>query len=287
MRFAIGVGTRRAGTSTVHRLLSQDPAVQKPTGGLHYFSSESYRHEDLDAYRSQFGPDDTRLAVDLSVSYSYPENAEVVANRMAALFADTAEQPIVFALVRDPVTRCISDYHRSVMLGDLPAGTTIEQAIAADPDLVTRGLAAQNLTPFRDAFGENFTVLLYEDLRERPDHFYAELNALLGTSIDGSADVQVGPSKTYRRPAVVSAVNSARKLVDRVGVPEPLRKPLGRLGRLARNRLEETPDEIDPATRRRLIEACRDDADLFAANIGVEVDLRERWSAVFDEVDDA
>lgn len=262
----------------LHARMSEDPSIFKPTGGLHFFSREN-ADPSLSRYLSQFSaaaPD--RTCVDLSVSYSYPAEASAVADQMRVL---APLEPLIFALVRDPVDRCISDYRRSIMLGELDEGVGLMTAIARDPELVTRGHYFSNLQPFADVFGKNrINFFLFEDLVKHPSLFFSGLNRLLGTEIPPT-NVQSNASQSYRFSGLPHVLRGARTVVDATpGLPPFVRRRLSNIGGLVRKTLAEPFDEYADVDMRAIAEMCAEDAAMFA-EMYPHLGLRARWTSTF------
>src|SRR5690242_11728373 len=156
----IGIGTRRCGSSWLHGVLNKCPQIGKPPSGLHFFSTEYGRG--IEWYLEQLAPfSDRPLLSEFSVSYLYPEYADVAAQRIAKDVSDAR----LFVCLRDPVERAWSDYLRSVRMGEFSKAVTFEGAIRSNPELLERGRYAKLLRPYYERFGpDRIKPLLYDDL---------------------------------------------------------------------------------------------------------------------------
>lgn len=195
---AIGIGSRRCGSSWVHAALNVHPQIGKPRNGLHFFS-ENF-DKGIDWYAGELAPfADRPSLVEFSVSYLYPEHNEAAAARMAEIVPDAR----TFACVRDPVDRAFSDYLRSIRRSEYPADLPFEAALERDPVLIERGRFGRLLRPYYERFGAGrICVLFYDDLAADAETYVGRLTDFLGLS------QPVPPQALERREAKGSTLRS-------------------------------------------------------------------------------
>lgn len=109
----IVLGAMRAGTTTLHALLEQHPAISMARDKeTDYFIAEKNWPRGADWYRQQFDPA-CRLWGEASPNYAKGRDFPGVPDRVA-LHAPAVR---LIYLVRDPVQRAISQYHHSWTMG--------------------------------------------------------------------------------------------------------------------------------------------------------------------------
>jgi hypothetical protein len=171
----IGIGFRRSGTTWLHHVLAEHPEIAKPERGLHFFN----RHFDRGTrwYEDALGESATggRCVGEFSTTYAYPECDVSVAARIADAYPDVK----LVCSIRHPIERCVSDYFRSRNRSELDG--PFERALREHPELVTRGLYGERLTPFLDRFpASRLHVIKYDRIVAEPERVVHELYAFLG-----------------------------------------------------------------------------------------------------------
>ena len=165
----IGIGTRRSGSSWLHSFLNKQTKIVKNERGEHFFSENWSSNIEL-FYKNFANITPQAKIVDLSVSYSYPDNASAAAKRIAK-YCPNAK---IFVVVRNPIDRMISDYRRGLSMFEIPKGTSLSEALSLYPELYTRSLYASNLAQFYK-LGFDVKVFQYEKLVHDPHQFQREL----------------------------------------------------------------------------------------------------------------
>jgi hypothetical protein len=210
----IGIGTRRCGSSWLHHVLNNHPGIGKPRSGLHFFSSNyskglSWYGEQLAAFSSR------PVLLEFSVSYMYPEDVSVVADRMAHDVPDAR----LFVCVRDPIARAWSDYLRSVRMGEIDKDMSFEAAVAAHPVLLERGRYGRLLAPFRARFGDQrIRILLYDDLQSDGAAYLGDLLQFIGLDrfVDPSwMDRSEPAGKGVRYSSVDAVIRGVKSAIDK------------------------------------------------------------------------
>lgn len=175
---AIGLGFRRCASSWVHSVLSGHGEIQKPKDGLHFFSAEYERG--IEWYSDHFSAaPSSKIAVEFSVSYSYPAYCDQVARRIK----QHAPKAKLFAIIRDPIERAFSDYLRSTRSLEIPSSLTFEQALERFPVYLDRSMYGRILSPFFELFpADQIYIASYRDLAEDTNSFLQSFFAFLNVS---------------------------------------------------------------------------------------------------------
>lgn len=212
----IVIGAAKAATTWIGHQLRQHPQVFMPTAEPHYFSTE-YDNR-LDWYADLFrAAPEGRLIGEKSADYlAHPHAAQRI--------ADVLPDVRLVAQLRNPVDRAYSDYCmllRRGMVGDDPT-RYLDSGQAEMARFLQDGLYYRHLTRFFDWFPiERLKIILYEDLRERPETVIAEVSRHIGITphIDPEAmAMRVNDAETPLLPL------SLRRLLRPVkAVAKPLR----------------------------------------------------------------
>ena len=196
-RHLLVIGAQRSGTTYLHALLEAHPeiAMARPARPEpKVFLSDELTDRGLAWYRATYFGHVTDEVVlgDKSTSYIEDPLAPARAARMLG-------EPFVVALLRDPVTRAVSNWRFSTDNGFEQRGLVealtdcLDEAAAGDWDpastsvspfaYLARGRYADHLGPWLDAFPGTSQVLFTAELLEDP-HVVARLYAGLGVDPD-------------------------------------------------------------------------------------------------------
>jgi hypothetical protein len=178
---AVIIGAQKAGTTSLHRYLSEHPDVGVPNAKeVHYFSIRSDNH--MDWYRAHFPlQGEAPIVLESSPSYLFhPRAAERVHRALP--------QVKLIALLRNPVDRAYSQHQMNFRKGIEPL--SFEEAIAAEPErlrqseassdedwrtmsyiaYLKRGLYAEQLQHWLELFPrEQLLILRSEAFFQRPE----------------------------------------------------------------------------------------------------------------------
>ena len=220
---AIGIGTRRSGSSWLHRVLNSHPDIGKPENGVHFFSE--HLQDGAEWYGRQLAPHaDRATLVEFSVSYLYPAYAAAAARHMA----DIVPEARLFVCEREPEERAFSDYLRSIRRQEIANDLTFEAAISAMPVLLDRGRYARLLRPYLEHFpADRLQVFFYDDLKDTPEVFVDGIARYFGVSAAFAKDAvsYANPKgKALRSPSLNAVVQGTKRAVDgafaRLGVAD-------------------------------------------------------------------
>ncbi len=225
----IGIGAQRAGTTWLHRCLSEHPQVFVPhPKEVHFFNRQFERGQAW--YEERFAGAEGRIAVgEITPNYL---NSPAAIPRMASVIPDAR----LLVVLREPVARAYSAYclyHKQYN------GLSFRQACESGRSLVELGLYAEQLQRvFNHYRREQVKVLLYEDIQVRPAQALADVFRFLGV------DPGFAPPSTHKRynriiyPAAQqvlrrAGVTWAIDLIKRTRVGDWVKRAHARAGRSA------------------------------------------------------
>lgn len=162
------IGAMRAGTTTLHQMLSHDPMVSVPAiKETDFFSSDRVETRGgWDWYASQFDKEKP-VWCDICPRYAKRDLSPNVAERIASANPDAR---IIF-IARDPVERAMSQYTHSFHMGhDMPAPPDLLGSTEGE-HIVSTSLYAFNLEPYLEHFEGRIEILDFARLREDPSAF--------------------------------------------------------------------------------------------------------------------
>lgn len=272
----VGIGFRRCATSWLNAVLAEHPQIRKPDRGVHFFNDNWDRG--VGWYRQQLGADaargpDIRLG-EFCTTYSYPENAPLVAERLHAL----APEARILACIREPVARLRSDYLRSVRRGELD-DIGLEGAVEQRPDFLERGRYAPVLRLFMDTFGrERVKVVTYDAVSAAPAATLAEIFTFLDVDPafrPSALEEKVGATYAPRSAGFEVALNRVQRLGGRalraIGAGALLRSGLKRRLVAGLRRLNTAPPPAEPPETLRLRALYADDIAEVEALTGLDL----------------
>lgn len=154
------VGTMKSGTTTLWRWLEDQPELAlSPTKEPHFFSREWGRG--VDWYTGLFaGAPPERLVGEASASYTSPEHAAVVVDRITELLPEVR----LICLLRHPIERLRSHVRHEIQRGRERDTLTAAVTRPGNP-YVGHSLYGRCLGPYLDRFApERLCVVRFEDL---------------------------------------------------------------------------------------------------------------------------
>ncbi|MEM9232085.1 MAG: sulfotransferase [Pseudomonadota bacterium] len=266
----IGIGAQKSATSWLHDMLSEHPGIcASDPKELNFFTANYDRGRMW--YERHFNQAaNGQLCGECSPTYFFSGDAPIRAK---------AYNPVLklIAVLRDPVARAFSNHLHEVRKTHIPADTSFEDGLAANPAYVAQSSYAANLERWSASFDSSaLLVLLAEDIKADPSTAYDAICAHLG--IDRSVRPQ-GLSER-RHESVANKSDAAQRflksggdLARSVGLGNTVaavKKAPGVSQILAMNK-RDLRTEIAPMrdeTRLRLIEGFRDDMKYVADFLG-------------------
>ena len=169
------IGAQKAGTTWLHRQLSEHPEVFVPERKeLDFFT----RKRSILWYRGQFRPAlRHQITGDLSPNYM----PRIEPAEMVRLLPNAK----VFCILRDPAERAFSQWKMAKFRGSIPESLTFMQAFERDLKfLKTRGFYADLIEKFEAPLpkGGRLAVFFFEDISNRPLGLLKEVFSFLGIS---------------------------------------------------------------------------------------------------------
>ena len=266
------IGAEKSGTTWLADMLRQHPRIFiPPQKELFYFNARFFESPELENYNaaqplswylSFFDPaHPDQLKGEASPAYLWDEAAP---DRIAAF----APEISLVAVLRDPIERAFSQYLYFIQRGYF-GEISFEDALERRPDMLTRGLYAQQLSRYFDRFpAPRIRIAFFDDLKADSAAFLHAIQTFLGVpahtpeNIDRPANITGRP----RYPLLNRAIAALRYPLRKYN-PSGLMRLLRRTGlanlqerlRLANTRPLDTKPEIRPETRARLAEYFKED----------------------------
>lgn len=195
-------GVQKAGSSSIWAYLGQHPQVYLPAVKeigflesevpLEKAASKPAHRVDETAYRALFDGVKGELAIgDGTVNCLFHHESSI------PRIQQYLDNPKVFVILRNPVERAFSDYlmHIRDVISDKVVSLMEQRASSYQ---LRKGLYYQQVLSFKQAFGDNFKVYLYDDLVADSQTFMKEIYQFLGVDDSFVADV----SRRQQRAAV-------------------------------------------------------------------------------------
>ena len=251
------VGCQRCGTTWVDAALRGHPQIYLPFQKQTYFFDRNH-DKGLDWYLSQFdNATDAHKAVgEIATGYSLPDAIP----RMAAAL------PLVKLImtVRHPIDRAYSFYQSRK---EEQGWQSFDQAIDADPEILSRGHYIDQINLLRDHYPpDRLRLLFYDDLQSDDAAYLRSILEFLEVDADFKPH-QLGQIKN------AAMFPGVRKILHKLGLKPVVgtvsKSPLGDVIRRARKRTGNRGyGPMDPTTRSRLIDYYRPYNDRLAAFAG-------------------
>src|SRR5215813_3393291 len=165
------IGPPRTGTTWLYRVLQGRASLPAPTKETRFF--DVHFHRGLKWYRAHFATSaEDRAIGEIAPTYFVSGPAR---DRIASLLPHAK----VVCVFRDPVERLLSLYKLKSAYGLIRG--SFEQAIERDDEMLNSSRYATNLKFWRNALGTNqVLVMVYDDLRDRPQAFLDALMDFIG-----------------------------------------------------------------------------------------------------------
>ena len=267
------IGTSKAGSTWIYRLLARHPQVFiAPAKGTYYFDHHFDRG--LQWYQDHFRRADHQSVVgELSHSYLYSREA---AQRIRELLPSAK----LMVCLREPVDRAFSDYLDLVKNGRFEG--TFAQALQDVPALTEKGTYATQLSMYLEYFPRaQLHVALFDELKENPQGFADGLHSFLeieSLELTDEMRQKVMPAARPRSRWATQVAKRVAKAFDRVGWGAV--RGRAKRSRLVRNILYRpyAPNErptLDAVQREELKRHFRDEVKLLDELLGQ--DLSARW----------
>jgi len=168
------IGINKAGTSWLNFLLEQHPGIYMSQLKEHYYFDNTYPAK-LDEYHSYF-PFEKDYWYYGESTHIYNQSKEA-ANQIKEYCPDAK----LFAIVRDPIQRLLSQYYFQKQTGVLKENTTLEEVLA-DPNspLIRESHYEKSLPVYQRIFGdEQFKVVSLEHAKDDLHGVWKELQTYL------------------------------------------------------------------------------------------------------------
>jgi sulfotransferase family protein len=218
----LGIGAEKSGTTWLFEMLHRHPQVYMPQEKeLYYFNRYYWHRPNVQNYRFD-------KPVSWYLSFFDRAPAESVKGEVCPAYIcdDQAAAKIfsfnpnirLIALLRDPVERAFSQYLYYIQLGEYGSRQTFEESLKKDPQILRRGLYAQQLMGYYSLFPrENILVGLLDDIKKDSSDFLIRIERFLGVeeyipeSIDESINITGAPKYPFINRAYAAGKYLTRK----------------------------------------------------------------------------
>lgn len=240
------VGCQRCGTTWVDAALREHPQVYLPPQKQTYFFDRNH-DKGLDWYRSQFdsATESHKAVGEIATGYSLPDAIP----RMATALPHVK----LIMTVRHPIERAYSFYQSRK---EEQGWHSFEQAIDADPQILSRGHYIDQVQLLLDHYPKDrFLLLFYDDLQADDAAYLRSILEFLGVQTDFKPR-QLGQIKN------AAMFPGTRRVLHKLGLKPLLaaisNSPLGDSIRRAKKRSNSRGYKpMTPETRSRLIDYYR------------------------------
>ncbi len=159
----IGIGGKGTGLALLTRLLEAHPDVRGPLPNVGFFCADEGKGEDIKIYEQA-----------LALTSPAPRSGEccpdyLSAKDAASCIADAYPDAKLFAIVRNPLDRAISEYIHVKATRQIPASVSCAQYMTNHPSAQTDGFYAKHLNQFFGFYSPlQLYVIVYEDFVTDP-----------------------------------------------------------------------------------------------------------------------
>ena len=211
------VGAMKAGTTWLSFNLEQHPQVFIPKKELHYFNNEKNIARGQQWYESKFSAAGDAIAIgEKTPGYLLSETATYLIHKVLP-------EAKILIVLRNPVTRCISQINHHIRYGSIPpdldsnhfVGTEVFKGIDQEYAIIERGKYLEQIRRYHTLFGvERVLVLINEiDIRLRSSQTLHLVCDFLGVDtgfefpiqdkkIHENKNSKLGTALAYRNPLI-------------------------------------------------------------------------------------
>jgi hypothetical protein len=275
------VGVAKAGTTSLHRYLSQHPEVfMSPIKETNFFAYEERAAADSTAFPIRTLTEYAELFRDAGMAAAIGESSPryfgspVAARRIKELIPDAK----IIVSLRDPVDRAISGYFMQVRQGR--ERRPLAEAISSDAHFVKVSFYFERLRRYFDVFGPAAVkIILFDDLESNAVSTVQELFEFVGVDASFTPDISTRHnSGGVPRSEWLHKLLKSQTLRDMVRPLAPA--ALKAAARTLQRRNLVSPPEVSPELRSKLREQFHDDTMQVEALIGRDLSIwREQASA--------
>lgn len=256
----INIGAQKAGTTSFHNYLCQHPDVfMSNPKELNFFSNPKHWKKGHGWYEKHFNSD-ALIRGETSTSYTlYPRLANVPQR-----IAEYVPQAKLIYIIRDPISRLVSNYVHKVSLGR--EQRTLDELIDdlmgdRESPYILHGLYHLQLTQFLEWFDrDQILVVSTEELGK-------EMNRIMRTTFEfldiGPLDIESAGKKSWNTAEARYRPSTLGKLINPVWlqkssrIPWRLRSPFRKIARMVSSPIDKP--KLNDSQIERLAEIFRDD----------------------------
>ena len=218
------VGVQKAGTTTLHNILNQNPNLVLPERKeTHFFSDEQLFNKGIDTYSNFFkNLNSSKFVGEIDPEYSFSKNA---AQRIYEVFGKIK----IIIILRNPVERAYSHYLMTKRRGleDLHFEEAIENEkgrIKTEKDrmhlsYISRGMYLWQVDNYKTIFGsKNVKLIIFEDFIANKDKYIRDISDFIGLpDFPYTTDLKSNPASSPRFKSVQQFIYGESKLKKAIG----------------------------------------------------------------------
>ena len=194
----IGIGTGKAGSTWVHKILVQSPQIQSNTPKeINYLDVKKHKLDDLDWYNKVLKKDLGLKTVDISVQYIYSSHAIYNVKR----FFQSSQ---IIITLRDPIERIDSNYYHDIRKGVISSAMSLSEYFCKfDYEVVDYEKFVSNW--LNEIGRERVHVIVYDDIKDKPEIVVEKLFSVC--DLEPLSAIDISASNTGFVPKVVFIEN--------------------------------------------------------------------------------
>jgi len=222
------VGAQKAGTTAFFSWLSQHPQIygDEAFKDFNFFLNDYYYKKlGLEWFANQFKPSNEKIIVHGYVNYLYfyPQAVERLLNYKKSYVPDLK----LVAVLRNPIDRAYSAFWDAKKVA-VETAETFEEAIKKEPEIlksgtlkekasltyIDHGFYFEQVRAYKEAFGDDFKVFIFEELVKNPEPFLKEVFSWLGV------DEGFTPNFEKKNESGLPRSMFLQKLIQRFSLPQ-------------------------------------------------------------------
>jgi len=182
----IYIGPDKSGSSWLYFIFKQHKDIYVPTIKDIYFFDKNF-NKGIEWYVSFFKHNykGEKFICDISHDYLF---SEIAAKNIKNIYNYYKKSVILFSNLRDPVDKLWSHYLFLVRSGITKE--SVENAIKLYPELIEESMYYRNVKCYKDLFGNDYKIFLFEELKKDPKKFALNMFQEIGIEIDNSIEYE-------------------------------------------------------------------------------------------------
>lgn len=212
------IGAQKSGSTYLLQCLSAHPEIYLPPAEIAFFETEAYSREGMEAFFAKFTPPPTARVIGY-------KRANLLGQSWVAQRLHDCLGPVgLIAVLREPISRCLSAYFHYMSTGLIPV-VPVEQGLRSllsgewskyprAEEILSFGRYAEHLRQYTRVFGrERLFVRLLDDFRDRQPAVMQQAFSFLGVSESVTLPTALG--RPMAAPYSMARIRWRRRFEDR------------------------------------------------------------------------